>query len=225
MKTQRETTQTEPLLSRRLSTEQCQAASRLLAHAFMPNEFCRYLEPDEAQRFAKIKFLFAGMTAVANRYGSVLTHGSPLQGTTVWFPPGTYPLTSWQMLRAGLLQCPFTMGIRTTQRLLQLAAFTEAVHAQLMHGRPYWYLLFAGVDPRQQDQGIGTALVAKMHAYLDAEGQPALLEANSEELVGYWERFGYAVELETAAPGGGVPYWFMVRRPDGAREMTTPPTA
>ena len=183
----------------------------------MPNEFCRYLEPDEGKRLAKIQFLFAGMTAVANRYGSVLTQGTPLQGATVWFPPGSYPLTLWQMVRAGLLQCPFTMGIRTTQRLLHLAAFTEAVHAQIMHGQPYWYLLFAGVDPRHQGQGIGAALVAKIHAYLDAKGQPALLEANSEELVGYWGRFGYTVELAAEAPGGGVSYWFMVRWPDSER--------
>lgn len=184
-----------------------------MAHAFMENPFCQYLEPDGRKRFVTIQLLFAGMADIANRYGSIQPYGQPLQGATVWFPPGTYPVTYWQMIRAGLLQCPFVMGMGAMRRLLRLAAFTEMAHAQLMQDRPYWYLLFAGVDPARQGQGIGTALVAPMHQFLDARQQPALLEANSEALVGYWERFGYTVQHRAEVPGGGVTYWFMIRTP------------
>ncbi|MEZ4865645.1 MAG: GNAT family N-acetyltransferase [Caldilineaceae bacterium] len=180
----------------------------------MPNEFCQYLEPNYCERWATIKLLFSGMATIANHYGYVHTDGHPCQGATVWFPPGTYPLTHWQMLRAGLVKCPFVMGLSAMNRLLKLAHFTETVHAHLMQGQPYWYLLFAGVAPERQGQGIGTELVTKMHDFLDAMQQTALLEANNEQLVSYWERFGYTVQLKADVPVGGVTYWFMVRQPN-----------
>lgn len=74
---------------------------------------------------------------------------------------------------------------------------------------PTWFLDMVGVDPLRQGGGVGSLLIEHGLRFAREQGVPASLETSSPNLVGYYERFGFAVEAEEDAPDGGPHVWFM----------------
>jgi predicted N-acetyltransferase YhbS len=56
-----------------------------------------------------------------------------------------------------------------------------------------------GTDPKAQGEGVGSALVASGLERCDREGEHAYLEC-VEQLVSYYERFGFEVTGEIEMP-------------------------
>jgi GNAT superfamily N-acetyltransferase len=75
---------------------------------------------------------------------------------------------------------------------------------------PHWHLGPLAADLPLQRQGIGTVLMDRFNATVDAANGVAYLETDKPENVGYYERFGFETVAE--APVLGVTNWFM-RRP------------
>ena len=64
------------------------------------------------------------------------------------------------------------------------------------------------VDPAAQTGGVGTALIREGLDVADSQGQPVYLEC-VEELIPYYERFGFAVTGRIEP--GQVGMWRQVR--------------
>jgi GNAT superfamily N-acetyltransferase len=94
-------------------------------------------------------------------------------------------------------------------RARDLDAALEAHHP--LH--PHHYLAFIAVRPDRQNLGIGSALLARHHARIDAAGIPAYLEANDRRNRDLYLRHGYVVESMIQLPDGGPPIWPMRRDP------------
>jgi predicted N-acetyltransferase YhbS len=77
---------------------------------------------------------------------------------------------------------------------------------------PVWTLDILTVEPTEQRGGIGSALVE--HGLVLARGSrcASFLDTSRPELVGYYARFGFAVDSEADLPDGGPHLWFMVAR-------------
>ena len=75
---------------------------------------------------------------------------------------------------------------------------------------PHWHLGPLAADLPLQRQGIGTVLMDRFCATVDAAGDAAYLETDKAENVGYYERFGF--ETVGEADVLGVRNWFMRRR-------------
>ena len=73
------------------------------------------------------------------------------------------------------------------ERLAEMLAEVHATVADVPHDR----LTVLAVHPDRQRRGVGSALLAAHHAYLDGIGRPAYLDAAGPELVGFYARFGY----------------------------------
>jgi ribosomal protein S18 acetylase RimI-like enzyme len=74
----------------------------------------------------------------------------------------------------------------------------------------HWHLGPVGVQPGQQGRGIGSAMLERFCAMMDAERALAYLETDSEANARLYEKFGF-VTIEVA-PILGVPMWFQLRR-------------
>ena len=74
---------------------------------------------------------------------------------------------------------------------------------------PHWYLDHLAVEPERQGEGLGVALVEHGLAMARADDMPAFLVTSSAQSVGFYERRGFGVFKETAAPDGGPYLWFM----------------
>jgi GNAT superfamily N-acetyltransferase len=90
----------------------------------------------------------------------------------------------------------------------ELDAALEAHHPT----DPHHYLAFMAVHPYRQNLGIGSALLARHHARIDAAGIPAYLEANDSRNRDLYARHGYVTQTVIRLPDG-PPVWPMVRLP------------
>jgi ribosomal protein S18 acetylase RimI-like enzyme len=76
-----------------------------------------------------------------------------------------------------------------------------------------WYLEVLGVDPANQNQGVGGALTRHGLGLAAADGAAAFLETSVARNVPYYERFGFEVVAEGDAPSNGPHVWFMRHEP------------
>ena len=86
-----------------------------------------------------------------------------------------------------------------------------AVHAEIMHQRPHWYLWGLAVDPQNQGQGTGTALLRAGLQQVDAQGMPCYLETHAEQNVAFYSAEGFEVVRSVQVPDSELSFWCMLR--------------
>lgn len=180
------------------------AVADLVAEAFHPLPAAAWLVPDPAERARLMAGQFAILVAHATEYGSV-HRTEDRHGVAVWFhrtepapEPPDYPARLAAACGAA------------TPRFEALDELLEKHHP----AEPHHHLALLAVRPTHQGRGLGTALLAHHHAYLDAHGIPAYLEASSEQSRRLYARHGYRVGEPFRLPDG-TPFWPMWREPNG----------
>ncbi len=79
--------------------------------------------------------------------------------------------------------------------------------------RPHAYLWFLGVTPEAQGHGVGSRLLQHASARLDANGEPAYLETQTERNVALYRRHGFEVISEHRCRSDAPMMWSMWRDP------------
>ncbi|OLB77385.1 MAG: GNAT family N-acetyltransferase [Actinobacteria bacterium 13_2_20CM_2_71_6] len=181
--------------------------TRLLAAAMGDGPVARWLAPDPAVRREYAPAYFEIFAEHAVRYGEVYATADPatgeMSGVALWFP-----LTS-------LIPPPADYDLRLKDA--SAAAFDrvgelDAALAEHHPMGPHHYLAFLAVHPDHQNRGIGSALLDRHHARLDAAGIPAYLEANDPRNRNLYLRHGYLSSAPIQLPDG-PPVWPMWRAP------------
>jgi ribosomal protein S18 acetylase RimI-like enzyme len=98
------------------------------------------------------------------------------------------------------------------ERKEEMYGFLEqqgANHAKIP--QEHWYLPLIGVDPSQQGQGHGSALLEHTLARIDRARLPAYLEATNANNKRLYERHGFE-EVGVIQYGGSPPMWPMLRK-------------
>jgi ribosomal protein S18 acetylase RimI-like enzyme len=118
------------------------------------------------------------------------------EGAALWTPP-----KGWKNLRAW----PNLFGLARAVGLARVPHVLAAVNrVQRPKPRePHWYLFALGVVPEAQGRGIGSALLRAVLARLDESGEPAYLEASTEDNARLYLRHGFRIvqEVKMAADG------------------------
>jgi GNAT superfamily N-acetyltransferase len=181
--------------------------TELLAAAMGDGPVARWLTPDAEIRREYAPAYFEIFAEHAVRYGEVYASvdaaAGELSGVALWFP-----LTS-----------PIPPPADYDRRLKEAdgPAFDRAcalddaldTHHPL---EPHHYLAFLAVHPQHQNRGIGSALLNRHHARLDAAGIPAYLEANDARNRDLYLRHGYVSHAAIRLPDGPQ-IWPMWRAP------------
>jgi len=180
----------------------------VLSEAMGDGPVARWLMPDRTIRWESGRAYFEIFAEHAIRYGEVYTSvdetTGELSGVALWFPltaliPG--PADYDQRLKA--------VSGSAYERARRLDATLGAHHPM----DPHHYLAFLAVRPESQCRGIGSALLDRHHARLDAAGIPAYLEANHPRNRELYLRHGYRDRSAIRVDGDGPPVWSMWREP------------
>jgi ribosomal protein S18 acetylase RimI-like enzyme len=90
-------------------------------------------------------------------------------------------------------------------------AFAVLEQMDRMHPTsPHWYLPWLAVDPARQATGLGSRLLRRGLARVDAEKLPAYLETPNPRTVAFYERHGFVV-VGTSQAGQCPPVTSMLR--------------
>jgi GNAT superfamily N-acetyltransferase len=126
----------------------------------------------------------------------------------LWIPAGEPELTAEDEARVEPLLREL-VGSRADDVLTLLDRF-ESNHPRHM---PHYYLSLLGTHPDHRGHGKGMALLAANLAQLDELGMPAYLESSNRANDQRYERLGFVLIGEFAAPGGGPTLGCMWRDP------------
>ena len=180
----------------------------LLARAFQDDPLMRYAIPDAHKRGQLLPWLIGLNVRYGCRYGEV--YRTPeYTGAAIWLPPNHATYTLWRMLRAGMFVAPLRLPWPMLRRLAAVESRAQSLHERHTPW-PHWYLAQIGVEPARQRQGIASRLLRPMLARMDVAGLPCYLETENAANISIYQRHGFQVVAEDAAPDG--PHiWAMVR--------------
>jgi ribosomal protein S18 acetylase RimI-like enzyme len=157
---------------------------RLIAESFDHLDANRYLVPSEADRIRVMADFFTLLTTHAAEYGRVDVVDGPAgpAATAVWFDlTRDVPDPDGYDERMTELCGPYRENF---------AALDDLFGKHHPH-EPHWHLAFLAVDPEHQHAGLGSTLMTRTHAELDAAGTPAYLEATNPDNIRLYRRHGY----------------------------------
>jgi ribosomal protein S18 acetylase RimI-like enzyme len=123
-------------------------------------------------------------------------------GAALWLPPDVHPD---EAALVALLQHTIP---KENQEIFSFIEQMDNSHPS----EPHWYLPMIGVDPAQQGNGYGSALLKHALERCDGDGNLAYLESSSPRSIPLYQRHGF--ELVGAIQVGSSPPLFpMVRKP------------
>ena len=171
-----------------------------------------FFRPDARRGEARVKFFRMLIGRMAFGVGRI---ERPAVGgaAAVWMPfAAVGPTPFIQEVRA-LPTLMFVTGVARFSRLTALRADMDKHHPM---DRPHAYLWFLGVRPEAQGHGVGSRLLKVGCDRLDAAGQSAYLETQTERNLALYRRHGFEVISKHKARPDAPPLWSMWREPQAA---------
>jgi GNAT superfamily N-acetyltransferase len=199
----------------RLTEPDAEEVGRLLARAFVDEPIFVAALPDRADRARLCPPLFAANVRHAYRFGEVLavgaTLGKPL-GVAYWVPRPEPDLTPQVAAELG-----FTALQSEWEPVLTRMGELEAEGSRSLAGlpEPWRYLGAIGVEPDQQRQGLGAALLGRVLADAAATGVPVGLVTDRAENLPFYRRAGLVLVAQKTTADGALSWWsFRTPRPE-----------
>jgi GNAT superfamily N-acetyltransferase len=193
---------------RRATKADRRALAAVLAEAFAGDPVFVFGFPESIPlRAARLRLLFRLEVARGERRGGTWISADGAAGA-VWFPPGRWAPTTWEEIA----QAPGAVAAfgRNATVGAAIRSVMDAHHRELPD---HWYLLYVGVGPGRQNQGLGSALLRPVLDECDRTGTPAYLEATCERNRALYARHGFADRAPYTLPRGGPMLFPMWRDP------------
>lgn len=193
---------------RRATPADVPSIARTFAAAFARDPVFDWLaRPDGRRQFALRRFFSWMLESRALPHGETWMTADGL-AAAAWIPP--QPEGTATGLAEDLRMLPIILrltGLRRLARGAAMAAAMEHSHPEA----PYFYLAFIGVTPRMQGTGLGTALLKRTLARIDALGTNAYLENSNPRNLKLYEQAGFSVAREIRARKDAPPVYTMWR--------------
>jgi GNAT superfamily N-acetyltransferase len=182
------------------------AIASMLARAFDDDPFINFLVKQDASRAKRLAAWASSAASTGVRLHETYVTANRA-GAALWIPPGEHTHAGRLATFRRLL--PFSGPVRAWQ-VLNAVDIIDRHTPSVRH----YYLRIVGVEPQQQGQGIGTALLRPVLERCDAEGIVAYLFSTKERNVSTYERSGFRV-LQRIDLRRGPSVWTMQREPAG----------
>lgn len=168
-----------------------------------------FLRPDAKRASARLRFF---QTIIVDLGKGRVRIDRPSGGgaAAVWMPSAALKTISAMDEIRALPTLFNATGLGRFGRLTVMRADMDKHHPM---ERPHAYLWFLGVTPEAQGHGVGSALLRVANARLDAAGEPAYLETQTERNVALYIRHGYEVISEHRPRPDAPMLWSMWREP------------
>jgi len=186
-----------------------EAVASAIARGFLDNEIWMWIIPGERRRAELLDRYYRMMIQCVFVPAGGAWTTAEAAGGALWIPPGT-KLSLAVALRELFVISP-AVGIAGLRRAFAI----DALKKRHRPAEAHWYLETLSIEPAQQRQGYGTALLAPVLAHCDAQALPAYLETQRRSNIAFYERFGFELSGEVST-GESPPLWLMRRKPSRA---------
>ncbi|GAC1407365.1 MAG: GNAT family N-acetyltransferase [Candidatus Velthaea sp.] len=188
------------------------AAARLLARAFFADPILTHFLAAGRRRQMAFHAFFRAIVLdhIETRHVYGAWKDDRLVGVAVWAPPGriqTSRARGWEVACNHL--AVRLLYPRQAGAMYRGFAATGALHPTAIH----WYLLFIGIEPTEQGNGLGRELLAPVLQLADQDGTLCYLETPYPATHSFYRRLRFELRPATRPFDGAPPLWSMIRRP------------
>lgn len=170
--------------------------------AFSADPMARWSYPDPHHYLRYFPDLVRKLGGKAFEHGAAY-YVDGFSGAALWLPPDIHPQEEELI---ALAQKPISE--RKQKEMFSLFEQRGSYHPT----EPHWYLPFIGVDPAQQGNGYGSALMEYGLIPCDRDHKLAYLESSNPRNIPLYQRHGFKV-LGTIQVGSSPPLFPMLRKP------------
>jgi len=162
----------------------------ILAESFNDNQSVNYIVKQDKQRNRRIRKLMAYSFDVCYLYGEVLLTEDKSGCALILFPDKKKNNLKSILLDMNLIvSC---IGIFNISKAMN----RESKIKKLQPGELMYYLWFIGVDPDQQNKGIGSSLIKEVIEEARSRQRPVYLETSTLKNIPWYEKFGFRIYNE-----------------------------
>jgi ribosomal protein S18 acetylase RimI-like enzyme len=194
---------------RRATEADIPAMAATLSRAFVHDPFYVFLAGDAPERNQRMRDGWTGILRFNSADLAETYTTDEHAGVALWIPPGHEGPSVLDSLRLmpAIARLAGWRRLRTVTNAIGALEERHAHHAPT----PHFYLSALGVEPDQQGEGIGTALMRPVLDRCDRDRIPAYLETATGRNVLLYERLGFDVVEELTLPSTDVHGWLMMR--------------
>lgn len=187
--------------------------SRVLAEAFAHYPMYRYVLGDQLN-LETIEITTRFFSTYAYRYAQLYASSPEIEGVIGAVDYHTYRITPWRFLRCngfGVMRLGSAIG----RRFSDYDRIATDIHNASV-SEPHQYIMFLGVRPASQGQGLASRLLRPVLELAAQKGQPTYLETHDQRNVAIYQRFGFRLVSEHQLPDSEIVLYAMLR-PVGGR--------
>ena len=163
---------------------------KILTESFIDNQSVNYIVKQDEKKIQRIKKLMEYSFDVCDLFGEVFISDNKKGCALILLPD-----KKKTSIRSILLDVKLIISCTGLSNLFK-ALRHESKIKKLQPKALKYYLWFIGVDPHEQHNGIGTALMAEIIKNAASKGRPLLLETSTLKNIPWYKRFGFTVYYE-----------------------------
>ena len=177
----------------KVAPDESAQAGGVLGRAFHDDHQWLALMPDPEARRTKLPAMFTGATKWTAAASGVPERTAGFEAVALWLAPGR-DIGLRSMVRSGFssVRWALTPPFVDFRRMMAVLRQFDQRRREVMP-EPHWYVMAIGVDPERQGRGHGAALMQQGMQRADLDGRPIYLEADSDNVAGFYERLGFEV--------------------------------
>ena len=164
-----------------------------------------------AQQQLGLLHLYTACTNACSTFGGIHISDDQ-QGALVWLSGNNFPLGLLNELRAGMLNIPFQLGVKTTLRLMQHDAVAESWIRQHA-GKRMGYIWCLGVRNQARGNGLSRTLMETAIMKMKSKGLDEFwLKTEDPKNVIVYQKLGFELMFETVVKSSGIKTWVLARK-------------
>ena len=172
----------------------------ILAHSFYENKSVNYIIKQDSKRAQRIKGLMEYSFDMCYSFGEVYLSDNKKACALILFPDKKKP--NLKSVFSDFKLIVTCVGFSKLFKAMKRESKIKKLHPKEL----MYYLWFIGVDPNDQNKGIGTALIQEVIAEGLSKQRPVYLETSTLKNIPWYEKFGFKIYNELNL---GYPLFFM----------------
>jgi ribosomal protein S18 acetylase RimI-like enzyme len=159
----------------------------ILAKSFDDNKSVNYIVKQDEKRAMRVRKLMEYSYDVCNLFGDIFLSDDRKGCALIVMPDKKKATLKSIMLDAKLALS--VIGLDNIKRAMNRESRINKLHPE----EPFYYLWFIGVDPFEQNKGIGTKLLKDVIDKAKSRNRPVYLETSTLKNIPWYEKYGFTV--------------------------------
>jgi len=162
----------------------------ILTQSFATNQSVNYIIKQDKNRLGRVRYLMDYSFEVCYLFGDVFLSEDKNACALVLYPDNKKTTLKSILLDAKLIF--FSVGLKNIKKTLNRENSIKKIQPK----ERMYYLWFIGVNPENQNRGLGTKLLNDLIIHSNQKKRPIYLETSTRKNLPWYQKFGFQIYEE-----------------------------